>query len=301
MAESSNVESSKPTTVEDLIQLLTTQQRLQQEKFFEMMSTFSTALKASVPVGQQQKAALPQTTPKFEAFDSTTELWTDYWSRFSTFTKGNSVPDVRVAKVFLTNQMATIYKRLSTLAAQETPPRTGNDLTMNEIQQYMMNQFVPKRFVVRKRFPYRSDMNRKPGETVQELATRIRQAATTCDFANIENPLNEALRTRFICSINNEAVLKALFKINDDELNFEKTVQVATETEEAAVVAKETVYGTSSNVYSSTVAQVSKKRNFVKKTATNSPTSNNNARKCYRCGNSNHLAPACKHKFTTCR
>ena len=138
--------------------------------------------------------------------------------------------------------------------------------TMNEIQQYVMNQFHPKRFVVRERFRYWSDMKRKPGETVQELAARIRQAAATCDFANIENPLDEALRTRFICSINNEAVLKALFKINDDELNFEKAVQVATETEEAAMVAKETVYGTSSNVFSSTVAQVSKKRNFVKKT-----------------------------------
>ena len=52
------------------------------------------------------------------------------------------------------------------------------------------------------------------------------------------------------------------------------------------MVAKETVYGTSSNVCSSTVAQVSKKRNFVKKYATNSPTINDNARKCYRCGNS---------------
>ena len=218
-------------------------------------------MQASVPVRQQQEAALPQTTPKFEAFDFTTELWTDYWSSFSTFTKTNSVPDVRVAKVFLANQTATIYKLFSSLTTQETPPRTVNDLTMNEVQQYMMNQFHPKRFVVRERFRYWSDTKRKFGETVQELGARIGQAAATCDFANIENPLDEALRTRFICSINNEAVLKALFKINDDELNFEKAVQVATETEEAAVVAKETVYGTSSNVYFSTVAQVSKKRN----------------------------------------
>ena len=158
---------------------------------------------------------------------------------------------------------------------------------MNEIQQYMINQFHPKRFVVRERLRYWSNMKRKSGEIVQELAARIRQAAATWDFANIENPLDEALRTRFICSINNEAVLKALFKINDDELNFEKAVQIATKIEEAAIVAKEIVYGTSSNVYSSTVAQVSKKRNFVKKPATNSPTSNDNTRKCYRCSNSN--------------
>ena len=64
----------------------------------------------------------------------------------------------------------------------------------------------------------------------------------------------------------NEAVLKALFKINNDELTFEKVVQVATETKEATVVMKEMVYSTLSNVYSSTVAQVSKKQNFVKKT-----------------------------------
>ena len=67
-------------------------------------------------------------------------------------------------------------------------------------------------------------MKRKPGEIVQKLAARITQAAATCDFANIENPLDEALRTRFICSINNEAVLKALLKINDDELTFEKAI-----------------------------------------------------------------------------
>ena len=77
MAESSNIEGSKPTTAEDLIQLLTMQQCLQLEKFFKMMSTFSAALQASVPVRQQQEIALPQTMPKFEEFDSTTELWTD--------------------------------------------------------------------------------------------------------------------------------------------------------------------------------------------------------------------------------
>ena len=46
-------------------------------------------------------------------------------------------------------------------------------------------------------------MKGKPGETIQELAANIRQAAATCDFANIKNPLDEALQTRFICSINN--------------------------------------------------------------------------------------------------
>ena len=37
-------------------------------------------------------------------------------------------------------------------------------------------------------------MQRKPGESLQELAARIRQDAATCDFASIKDPQDEALR-----------------------------------------------------------------------------------------------------------
>ena len=68
-------------------------------------------------------------------------------------------------------------------------------------------------------------MKRKPGETISELASRIRQDAATCDFQSIKDPLDEALRTKFICSVDNEAVLKTLFKLKDDELKFSKRHQ----------------------------------------------------------------------------
>ena len=48
----------------------------------------------------------------------------------------------------------------------------------------------------------------------------------------------------------NEAVLKAPFKLIDDELAFAKAIQSAQETEETAWVNKETLYGqTSKPVY----------------------------------------------------
>ena len=102
----------------------------------------------------------------------------------------------------------------------------------------MAEQFDPKRFVVRERFKFWSDMKRKPGETIPELASRIRQDAATCDFQSIKDPLDEALRTKFICSVDNEAVLKTLFKLKDDELKFSNAIRVAQEVEEAAKVAK---------------------------------------------------------------
>ena len=63
-------------------------------------------------------------------------------------------------------------------------------------------------------------MKRKPEETLQELVSRIRQDAVTCDFQSIKDPLDEALRTRFTCSMDNEAALKASFKLKDDEPTF---------------------------------------------------------------------------------
>ncbi|KAK3729828.1 hypothetical protein RRG08_058147 [Elysia crispata] len=109
----------------------------------------------------------------------------------------------------------------------------------------MLEQFHPKRFVVRERYKFWAEIRRKPGETIQDLAARIRQDAVTCNFSSITNPQDEAMRTRFICSCENEAVLKALFKIKDDDLSFSRAIEIATQIEDAAKCAKETVYGTS--------------------------------------------------------
>ena len=42
--------------------------------------------------------------PKFSEFDSSLELWSDYYLRFQTFVKAHSVPENRIATIFLTNQ-----------------------------------------------------------------------------------------------------------------------------------------------------------------------------------------------------
>ena len=154
----------------------------------------------------------------------------------------NSIPKEKVAQSFLTNQTTTVYKLLSTLAGQQMPSKDINKLTMEEITASTESQFDPKRFIVRERFKFWSDTKRKPGKTVQELATRIRQDAAKCDFTSVKDPQDEAMQTCCVCAINNEAVLKAVFKINDDDLTFSRAIQVALETEDVAKVAKGSVY-----------------------------------------------------------
>ena len=198
----------------------------------EQMTMLQEQLKILQSSLNNPRENVPTPMASFQPFDSTSELWTDYLARFRTFVTANSIPDNKQAQIFLTNQSNSVYKMLSNLAAQQQPVKSIHELTMNDIQTFMAEQFDPKRFVVRERFKFWSDM--KPGETIPELASRIRQDAATCDFQSIKDLLDEALRIKFICSVDNEAVLKTLFKLKDDELKFSNAIRVAQEVEEAA-------------------------------------------------------------------
>lgn len=89
----------------------------------------------------------------------------------------------------------------------------------------------------------------------------IHQDASTCDFASIKDPQDKALRYRFICSVNSEAVLKALFKVKDDELELARVIKIAIKTENAAKMVKKMVHGTRPNpVYKVAPRYTSKKR-----------------------------------------
>ena len=107
----------------------------------------------------------------------------------------------------------------------------------------MKTQFDPTRYIAEN--VTSSGLTSNASQEKQSLSWQleIRQDAVTCDFTTITDPQDEALCTRFICSVNNEAVLKALFSMKDDELTFAKAVAVAQETEDAARVAKETAHG----------------------------------------------------------
>ena len=142
----------------------------------------------------------------------------------------NSVPEDKTAQVFLTSQSKVTYKLLCNLASQQSPPKDINELTIDEITDFMKNQFDPARCIVRERFNFWSEMQLKPGETINELAARIRQDAETCDFPSTKDPLDEAMHTRFMCLVNKEAVLKALFTVKDSGLTFAKAILTAVET-----------------------------------------------------------------------
>ena len=181
------------------------QQQLQQERenrLLQIIEQQKTLFERYTQNGDTSKG----NSTSFQAFESTMELWEDYFSRFITFCNANNIAEDRKPTIFLTNQSPLLYKQLSNLAKQQTPPKEINSLTMVEIEEFMRDQFDPKRFVVRERYNFWKNMNRQEGESIQELAARIRADAATCDFPSIKDPQDEALRQRFICSVNNKAL-----------------------------------------------------------------------------------------------
>lgn len=68
-------------------------------------------------------------------------------------------------------------------------------LPIEEIFNFMKEQFDWKHFFVQEHFKFWSDMQRKPGQTLQELSD-----AATCDFPLIIDPQDEALRQIHVLS-----------------------------------------------------------------------------------------------------
>ena len=102
--------------------------------------------------------------------------------------------------------------------------------------------------------------------------------------------------------MNNEAVLKALLRIKDNELTFAKAISVASETEDAARVAKETVHGSRDmKVHKfNRQKQCQPSSKISEKTNTASGRCHFPKGTCGRCGSTSHKGNDCPHIKDTC-
>ena len=131
--------------------------------------------------------------------------------------------------------------------------------------------------------------------------SEIRHEAATCDFASIKDPQDEALRTKFICSIGNDAVLKALFKIKNDELTFTKAVEVTMETEDATKSRQGDGTRSPGFSFKYPVIQLDQKRVSPGRKTTGKTGSPFAKGVCPRCGKTDHTAKDCRFIDATCR
>eukprot|EP00731_Ephydatia_muelleri_P014558 Em0008g278a len=158
-------------------------------------------------------ASIPSSSP----FDSTSELWSDYWARFQTFVKANSIPADKVAQVFLTNQTKVTYKLLSNMAVQQLPPKTIKELDIDAIAAYMRIQFDPTRVswnIITKKFrtikaisstPLQQSMKIEDQYLIREVSTakgvdgnKMVQPVTTFQDLKPDTSLQEACNRLYL-------------------------------------------------------------------------------------------------------
>ena len=127
--------------------------------------------------------------------------------------------------------------------------------------------------------------------------------ATTCDFPAIKNPLDEAMQTCFICAINNEAILKSVFREKEEKLTFAMAAEIATEVEEAAKTAKAQVYSKPDEVQMIHTKKPQRNNHHhhhhQKSPPPTKPSASITAR-CYRCGKNGHAMKDCRLSNAVC-
>ncbi|KAF0986192.1 hypothetical protein HZS_1041, partial [Henneguya salminicola] len=172
----------------------------------------------------------------------------------------------------------------------------------------MDSNFDSKKFVVRERYRFFTEIQRIPTESIQELAARVREKAATCDLFSISDPLDEALKTVFVCAVDNEAILKSIFHRSGENLTFSQIEDIATEVEDASSsnltfsqivdIATEV-----EDASSSAKAQISQKGSIYK--IDNSLTNPDKHIRtsygpCYSCGKKGHSREKCKFRDSIC-
>ena len=81
-------------------------------------------------------------------------------------------------------------------------PGKPSDKTFKEIVELVQNHENPKPSAIVQRFKFNTRF-RKPGESISSYVAELRNISEHCDF---QNTLEEMLRDRLVCGINDEQI-----------------------------------------------------------------------------------------------
>ena len=202
--------------------------------------------------------------------------------------------------IFVSVVGAATYKLLRSLVA---PARPGNK-TYEELVKLLSTHFNPPPSEIVQRFKFHSRV-REPGESVATFVSELHFLAEHCNF---ESTLEDMLRDRIVCGINDHAIQQRL--LGEEKLTFEKAMSTAQPIETAARNAQElcNMPGSAVRPSPNNILQVHKVSEPAKQktmgecchcygtaghTAPNCPFKDS---KCYLCGRKGHLRSVCQSK-----
>ena len=216
-------------------------------------------------------------------FDSSVDDWNSYTERLEQYLMANEVvsPEKKRA-VLLSSVGASTYKLIRNL----TSPYPPGSRTYKEIIDLVRDHFNPKPSVIVQRLKFHT-RTRLPGESVAAFMAQLRQLSEFCEFGD---KLNEMLRDRLVCGINDSRIQRRL--LSEPELTPKKGFELAQALETVDKDAREVMTSAHIDVQPSHVNVLQKKPNSPATPPSNGPV-------CYRCGDS-HLATNCRFTEAIC-
>ena len=165
-----------------------------------------------------------------EPFDAGTGDWSTYKARLEQFLVANDVEgEPKQVATVLTLIGGPTYGLLVNLLAPEEPAKQK----LADIFATLDGHFAPKPLVIAERYRF-NKRDQRPGEPLNDYVAELRRLARHCEFGS---NLNEHLRDRLVCGLNNPATIRKL--LAEANLDLKKAIHIAHATETAARDANE--------------------------------------------------------------
>ena len=218
-----------------------------------------------------------------EPFDAGTGDWSTYKARLEQFLVANDVEgEPKQVATVLTLIGGPTYGLLVNLLAPEEPAKQK----LADIFATLDGHFAPKPLVIAERYRF-NKRDQRPGEPLNDYVAELRRLARHCEFGS---NLNEHLRDRLVCGLNNPATIRKL--LAEANLDLKKAIHIAHATETAARDANE--------LHKETPVPTHQLRAQSAKFKGRYQTHGHGSKPCYRCGGTDHRQEDCPHKNSTC-
>ena len=217
-------------------------------------------------------------------FQHTQEPWQCYVERLQQYFIANDVDATEKQRAIL---LSIVGGKTYQLIRNFLGPAKPTERSFDEIVEAVRNHYQPVPSVIVKRFNFHTRAC-KLGENVSTYVSELRKLLEYCNFGDT---LEDMLRDRLICGINDNRVKRHL--LAEPGLTFAKALELAQAAETAESNAKQLEQVTQSTVVH-TVSSRKKGGGSHRQTA-----AHREIVKCYRCGGK-HISDRCYFKNSNC-
>lgn len=216
------------------------------------------------------------------AFDAKSQTWEEYFEILEQFFEANGIDDGDRQRAILISVVgAPTYSLLRNLISPEKP----KDKTYEQVVLILKNHFNPQPSEIVQRYKFDS-RTRKLEESVTEYVAELRRLAQNCNYGAT---LEEMLRDRIVCSINDDRIQRRL--LAETNLTFDNALKIALSVEAANKNIQDLQKPSSAGCYKvkSSPTPMHSKKDY-----------HPNSGQCYRCKGTNHTASSCRYKSEKC-